>query len=525
MASRNIVNLDAMIPRADFTEDPDPAAPPDIRALDIHLLKEGFFAASLRKPDFQRETAAWQPEKVRDLIRAFLDAELMPSVILWQAGRNVFVLDGAHRISAVLAWINNDYGDELKSRTFFDGFIPDDQRNAAKRTRDLVKSTIGTFADYVVSGKTGTSDPVMSRRLANLTTKGIPCHWAAAIDYKTAENAFFKINQAATPIDPVEERILHSRYSAHAIAARAIMRGGHGTRYWKGFGEKAANEIEGLAANVYDTLFEPPLGNLPVKSLDLPIAGRGYNALPFVFDFVNISNGGEIPDSTQKKAQREKLPDDPDGSQSLKFLRAARDRLQLLTGNDPQSLGPHPAIYSYSRSGAFQPTLFLAMSEFFAQAHAAKELKKFQGVRAVFEEFLFERKELVSEVGHKYGSGTRSINWIVTYYRRLVDFFASGLDEDAALRALTESDEFSFLAPLARRILPDQTGGKPLHRKTKTAAFLTAAVAGGVRCALCGALVHKNSMSFDHTERKRDGGAATVENTGVSHFWCNNDKG
>ena len=119
MASRNVVNLDALVPRADFTEDLTPTAPPDIRALDIRQLEAGFLPHSLRKPDFQRETAAWSPEKIADLIKTFIDADLIPSVILWQAGRHVFVLDGAHRLSAILAWIHNDYGDEIKSRSHF----------------------------------------------------------------------------------------------------------------------------------------------------------------------------------------------------------------------------------------------------------------------------------------------------------------------------------------------------------------------------------------------------------------------
>lgn len=524
MATRNVVNLDALVPRADFTEDLTPTAPPDIRALDIRQLEAGFLAHSLRKPDFQRETAAWTPEKIVDLIRTFLDAELIPSVILWQAGRHVFVLDGAHRVSAVLAWIHNDYGDEIKSRNHLSGLIPDDQQRIAQRTRDLVKRTIGTYADYMVAEKSGTADPVINRRLANITTKGIPCQWIATVDFTVAEKSFFKINQAATPLDPVEERILRSRGSPHALAARGIMHGGTGTRYWKNFTQDITAEIEALSKQLYNDLFEPPIGDLPVKSIDLPIAGRGYNALPFVFDLVNLANGRVIPDSTQKKALKEKLPDDANGQQTTEFLRNVSERLRWITGEHAPSLGLHPAIYTYSRSGAFQPTLFLAMSEFVEELKRTNQLKKFQSVRQRFEAFLFANKGLVSEISHKFGSGSRSINKIVAYYVRVMREIATK-DESVVLGDLAEDNEFLFLVPLIRR-KDDQTSGqgKGFTRETKTATFLTSAVDGGVRCVLCGALVHKKSMNFDHGVRIRQSGTNALSNSGVTHFWCNSDK-
>ena len=113
--STNVVNLDALIPRDDFAVDETPsrAIPPD--RINIAHLDGHFFAGDLRKPDFQRETAQWSPAKVVDLIRSFLDADLIPAVILWRAGRSIFVIDGAHRLSALLAWILDDYGDRKKS--------------------------------------------------------------------------------------------------------------------------------------------------------------------------------------------------------------------------------------------------------------------------------------------------------------------------------------------------------------------------------------------------------------------------
>ena len=109
------VNLDALIPRADLSVGEglvsgDQGGP---KVEQVHL-RDPFWAGRLRKPEFQRETVQWSPAKIVDLISSFLDRKLIPAVILWHAGDFNFVVDGAHRLSALLAWIHDDYGDEKR---------------------------------------------------------------------------------------------------------------------------------------------------------------------------------------------------------------------------------------------------------------------------------------------------------------------------------------------------------------------------------------------------------------------------
>jgi hypothetical protein len=82
------------------------------------LEQESFFYPVLRKPDFQRETSEWDPKRVSDLISSFLSGDLIPAIILWNSGKYIFVIDGAHRLSALIAWVLDDYGDGIVSRTF-----------------------------------------------------------------------------------------------------------------------------------------------------------------------------------------------------------------------------------------------------------------------------------------------------------------------------------------------------------------------------------------------------------------------
>src|SRR5262245_42409785 len=128
--STNVVNLDALIRRADLANPGE--AGEDVSSISVTGLgPKGFLYPALRKPDFQRETASWTPEQVADLISTFMRRDLIPAVILWRAGQNVFVIDGAHRLSALIAWVHDDYGDGEVSRKFFQNVIPAEQQRAA----------------------------------------------------------------------------------------------------------------------------------------------------------------------------------------------------------------------------------------------------------------------------------------------------------------------------------------------------------------------------------------------------------
>ncbi len=100
------VNLDALIPREDFEVLSDGEAMPNKRSITIFELQgDNFFFKALRKPDFQRETIEWSPKRVLGLIRSFVEDELIPAVILWPNERGLnFVVDGSHRLSALIAW-------------------------------------------------------------------------------------------------------------------------------------------------------------------------------------------------------------------------------------------------------------------------------------------------------------------------------------------------------------------------------------------------------------------------------------
>ena len=109
-----------MIKRADFAQQAEaPAIELGEKLIIEQISSKSPFLRFLRKPDFQRETNHWSPEQVSTLVRSFAFGELIPSLILWKSAAYVFVIDGAHRLSALKAWVENDYGDGTDFSSFF----------------------------------------------------------------------------------------------------------------------------------------------------------------------------------------------------------------------------------------------------------------------------------------------------------------------------------------------------------------------------------------------------------------------
>lgn len=518
MATKLVVNLDAMIRRADLAA-PGEAAE-DITALSVAGLEaKGFLYPALRKPDFQRETASWTPEQVADLISTFARRDLIPAVILWRAGQNVFVIDGAHRLSALIAWVHDDYGDKEVSRKFFGDTIPDDKIKAAQRARDLVEEAVGSYRDHKLAIEYPDGARVdVAQRAARIGWQDIPAQWIRNADHDKAEKSFFRINQGGTAITSIEARILNARRAAPALASRAILRAGAGHNYWEKFSPEIQSKIETLGSDLYDLLFTPTLA-LPIKTLDVPVAGHGYgpHVLPFVFDLVNLVNDVGAADSTRRRVSEE-FPEDVDGSKTLSFLTNVRAILWRICSNHASSLGLHPALYFYSRGGVFQPAALLSFVTLF-QAWSTNDFREFTKVRRSFEEFLLQNRG-ITEAVRRLGSGSRSRPRIVSLYKTIIAGFTSGRSVAEVHDQLSKSADFNFL--LADELQPGLPleGGK-FARETKGGAFLRDALPSAPKCPTCGGFLDRNGLQTGHKKAKRDGGATDISNAHAQHPFCN----
>ncbi|MGH9882566.1 MAG: hypothetical protein ACRD6N_14105, partial [Pyrinomonadaceae bacterium] len=92
----------------------------------------------------------------------------------------IFIVDGSHRLSALMAWVQDDYGDNAASIAFFKNVMRPEQLEAAEKTRELINSVIGSYESLQSATKSpGDSDPVLVARARNAEIFPIPVFWMA----------------------------------------------------------------------------------------------------------------------------------------------------------------------------------------------------------------------------------------------------------------------------------------------------------------------------------------------------------
>lgn len=156
-------------------------------------------------------------------------------------------------------------------------------------------------------------------RLNAIGQRKLVTQWVPVSDAQAAEESFFKINQAATPLDPTEKIILRTRTTASSIAARAISKGGTGHAYWAHFGRENRIKIPALAKAISDMLFEPPIKSGTLHQQDAPLGGVGYNVLQMSFELVNRLNSVPTMRANMAASKIAEMVDH-DGSVTVNYL-------------------------------------------------------------------------------------------------------------------------------------------------------------------------------------------------------------
>jgi hypothetical protein len=352
----HLVNLDALIKREDFESGDVVSATGEPLFKLEELDGQRMYFKTLRKPDFQRQTADWSPEMIVGLVKSFLDGEVIPALILWHSKTTgkIFVIDGSHRLSALIAWVNDDYGDGTISREFFAYNVNPAQARFHTITQRLMGEEVGTYRELYFAANSPTADDKSEkvRRGRTITSRLLSIQKVEG-DASVAEKSFFTINQNPATISSTELAVIQARHKPNAIATRALISAGTGHKYWGKLPK--ATEIEALSRSVYDLLFGT-IVEIESQTPDLPRAGQPYSAEAFamLLDMVNIFNdvtpamwqqGGLKPRKT--KSSVAELPNESDGSMTLQFLERIKSVATLITGNAyPGSLGFDQAVYS-----------------------------------------------------------------------------------------------------------------------------------------------------------------------------------
>jgi len=524
------VNLDALIKREDFeTGGADSVGGKEPIFKVEELSHDRMYFTVLRKPDFQRTTNNWSPEMIVDLVKSWLDGDLVPALILWhskQSGK-VFIVDGAHRLSALIGWVNDDYGNGAISRDFFDE-IPPAQAKFHKTTQELMAQRVGSYKELhrMVMKTLPTDDPEKVRRGRAIATLQ-PAIQKVEGDARTAENSFLKINANPATIDPTDLDLIRARRKPNAISTRALMRAG--TDYYAKLTK--AKEIDSLAKEVHGIVFGPIL-ELSTQSPDVPRAGQPYSSEAFkmVLDMVNMFNGvtpamwqGQKT-AGKKKVQVAQLQDDADGSATLEYLKKVKDIGTLVSDNgtlNPGSLGLDQAVYSYGATGKFHPGAFLAALRLAQELKTTKKLKVFTRVRKDFEEFLVRHKFFINQIGHSKGSRTRPVESVLQMHRIILECLQSGISDDKKIiRKLKRDSRLEELKDVSN-IPKDDTKRKKFSKSVQDAGVIRSVLDGRERCKLCGSRLPPSCRSKDHKQRQADQGVGTLANLQFTHPYCN----
>ena len=506
-----------MIPREDFAREEDETVVNLFGDFPIsHLEGSSPYLKLLRKPDFQRETNHWSPDQLATFIASFVDGEVIPSIILWRSPTYIFIIDGGHRLSALRAWMTDDYGEGSISLAFYKGEIPDEQRKIAKRARALVEGHVGRFSSLQSMAANPNAPDAMKRRANVLLTRALTLQWIQG-NAASAETSFFKINSQGTPLDETEEMLIRNRKRPIAIAARAVLRAGSGHKYWSAFSEAIRGEIELSAARFYRYVFQPEFDS-PLKTLDVSLGGSvsPVDALSLLIEFLTIA-GTRSNDRKTISA----YPVDETGQETISILINSLEVVERITGNASGSLGLHPAVYFYNERGKYSRFLFLGMSSLLVDKirnNDSSFFKKLTKARAKVEEFLVENKSLITNILQNLSKATR-VPRIRSLFEYLIIEYHGG-------RSVRPEQAIAHLGLKGRIFDVSMAQTSPqISDDTKSMIFVRDAMKQALKCPLCGGLLDpKKSVSYDHIVPRRAGGTGDQSNVQMVHPYCNSIK-
>ena len=107
-------------------------------------------------------------------------------------------------------------------------------------------------------------------------------------------------------------------------------------------------------------------------------------------------------------------------------------------------------------------------------------------------------------------------------YETVIADLQSGKTADAAILGdIKAKDDLAFLSVDEKAL---NKYGKEFSTETKSAKYLSDALEAALRCNLCKARMHKNSMTLDHVKGKAQGGIGSPDNAQWTHPFCNSIK-
>ncbi|KAJ74309.1 hypothetical protein M222_1558 [Enterococcus faecalis AZ19] len=359
-----------------------------------------FFYDQLKKPYFQRDTNEWTVERVEKLLNTFLEDGLIPAIILWETNDgDILIIDGAHRISSLIAWVNNDFGRVNVSST-----------NTHHEISDYFNSKIGNYEEIKRS-----KEEKYKNVKQIIAKKSVPIQWVTG-DYEKVKESFIRINEQGVTLSNDEKELIQKDKLPTSKLARAIL--SHGT------GQSSKNQTEN-SKTIFEYFFTPTLIR---DNVFYPMFG----AMDEDFVISKVFNVLKIID--------ESYDEDVDLSERvLEFARFSQDYLQISN-----------KVYFYGANQHYKNSSLFGFSSFILELMRDNELlQKYLKHRGKFEDFLTENERFVQTISRKRRQSSKAVTDILMYYKTVLESI-SKKDEEIIYK------KFSYLSKSQSEQTPRQ---------------------------------------------------------------------
>lgn len=89
---------------------------------------------------------------------------------------------------------------------------------------------------------------------------------------------------------------------------------------------------------------------------------------------------------------------------------------------------------------------------------------------------------------------------------------------EESIKEIVQHEDFNYLA---LQLPSPSSSSHDFNGSKKSAAYIRDALNSASKCKICNGLLHRNSITIDHIQRKKDGGTATINNAQLAHPYCN----
>ncbi len=525
-----------------------------IRYADIN----GDWFSNIRKPDFQRETNAWTPEQCVKFLESVVRGRIIPSIILWESEESgrIFVLDGAHRLSVIRAWMVNDWGD--REDKYYERKDKEKVSLTATKTRELVKNTIGSFKNFeeafnerealIDNDESPKSKMTEWRYLqatfyakAFLSNKSLYAQWVVG-DYESAEQSFLSINRQGQALDPWEANLIEYRKGSYSRSIMSIANGGEPGHYWpennlENDSIQIVSSLPEIAEKIYKKLFVPPF-KIPIRELTVPlmVAPAYFQKHKYLLEVVPLIVYSKIALDVEKQMQL--LKRDYKGEQSevinnANYLLTTLDsHLENIVSieNSSKSLSIVPLFYWYNQRGQYNRALFYGFM-FWLLSGTENDIKQrkllFTLVRGNFEHAIFTYKKDISDflILGGSGAGLKSTKQTAGFFQNLLE----GLLKNIELEKESEELETLFFVALnASKKSRKKTAksSRNVSSRDKTQVNIREMFKASTRCYLCGGIVNLSygGIQYDHVEDYAKTQQTDLDEIMPTHPYCNRHK-